>query len=452
MKKLVLVILLLTNGVFASIESEVVKDRFQKKDGVVIDTWLNQIWQDQPDNINLARAADLIKASSSSRYRDKLVTDNRYCQNLKLYNKSNWRIPKRDELLQVHRNAKNKFKYISDGYYWTDQVVGRPIPIIAVIYRYLDVREALLKHTLHVRCVSGDKIYRSKMQEIANNAKREKKVKKEEYVYKKYSKSESIKEVEFFLNNYKDIRKKYYKNIEKKAQKLYTKEYQDISKQNNIVGYEWFIKTYPKASEAREALAKIYKLAFSKTKDIGTIKAYNTFIYSYPLAPQVKKANDLAYKIEEKKYTDLGMLGFFGKEEKLEKKARKLLIKAKQIERYPADNDIENREAGYLIVANRMYTLLQDKFDDTDATLRYLESQEFKDFVHTFRNIMRDIKHTLNQIQDNTSKSSRYIKELVEVSSKGFSDAKSDREMASYYTKEHRKWEKFMHSRDKGYN
>jgi DNA-binding ferritin-like protein len=92
-----------------------------------------------------------------------------------------------------------------------------------------------------------------------------------------------------------------------------------------------------------------------------------------------------------------------------------------------------------------MYELLQKEFIESEATLRHLESQEFKDFVKDFRYVMKNIQRTLNQTNN-------YIKEVVSISKRGFEDAKADREMAAYYTKQHRDWEKFMHFRDKGYN
>lgn len=227
--------------------------------------------------------------------------------------------------------------------------------------------------------------------------------------------------------------------------------YNIVTKKNNISGYQWFVKTYPDATQVKDAFSNIYELAYDKAKAIDTIKAYNTFIYMYPAAPQVKDANDIAYKMEVKKYADLGMFGFYDKDAKMEKRARKLLIKAKLIERYPKDNDLQDKGAGYIIVANRMYQLLQDKFDDTDATLRYLESQEFKDFVSTFKDTMSDIQRTLHKIEKNTGDTAHYTKKLIDISSQGFANAHADREMASYYAKQHRKWQKFMHFRDKGY-
>jgi hypothetical protein len=126
-----------------------------------------------------------------------------------------------------------------------------------------------------------------------------------------------------------------------------------------------------------------------------------------------------------------------------EKKSRALLIKAKQIERR-GNEYYGDKKAGYVMITNRMYDLLQEEYNDTDATLRFLESEEFKDFVRTFKSVMRSMNDKLNDI-------SRYSSEILEVSKQGFSEANTDRDMSAYYTKQHREWEKNMHLRDKGY-
>ncbi|MBL0721129.1 MAG: hypothetical protein JJV88_00955, partial [Sulfurovum sp.] len=227
-----------------------------------------------------------------------------------------------------------------------------------------------------------------------------------------------------------------------------------------------FINKYPKGPQIKDAIKSIHKLAYKKAKQINTISAYNTFIIAYPFASQVKDANDKAYAIESKKYTDIGMLGgFFQKEAKMEKKARKLLIKAKQIQRTSKDYN-GNAKSGYILVTNRMYQLLEDKFDDSEATLRYLESQEFLDFTKLFKSTMNNIQNVLNIIKENTNSIanntssiannsadiSKYARETVYISKQGFEDAKADREMTKYKNEEHHKWDKRMHLMEKGYN
>jgi DNA-binding beta-propeller fold protein YncE len=259
----------------------------------------------------------------------------------------------------------------------------------------------------------------------------------------------AIDEYVWFLDTYPKA-----SQIKKAQQKLY----ELVEKQNNIAGYEWFIKTYPKAPQVKEAIANMHKLAFEKAKNIDSITAYNTFIISYPMAQEVREANELAKDLERYKYTDAlpswfrsimpdfladifnAIFGIFSNDEK---KSRALLIKAKQIERQ-GNEYYGDKKAGYVMITNRMYDLLQEEYNDTDATLRFLESEEFKDFVRTFKSVMRSMNDRLNDI-------SRYSSEILEVSKQGFSEANTDRDMSAYYTKQHREWEKNMHLRDKGY-
>jgi len=264
-----------------------------------------------------------------------------------------------------------------------------------------------------------------------------------DHIYKLIEKKNNITEYEYFLDKFPSS----YKSID-----ALNTIYKLTKTENNISGYEWFISKHPKAPQVVDAIKNIHKLAYNKAKSINTISAYNTFVYAYPFASQVRDANDKAYEIEAKKYTDIGLLGgFFQKETKMEKKARKLLIKAKQIERTAQDYS-GNAKAGYIIVANRMYQLLQEKFDDSEATLNYMNSLEFKDFTNSFKKAMKDIKYILNQINSNTFDISRYAQESINISKQGFEDSKADRAMSRYKNEEHTKWEKRMHLREKGYN
>jgi hypothetical protein len=288
----------------------------------------------------------------------------------------------------------------------------------------------------------------SKHKEIIQKAKK--------ILTEKVLKTDIIKNVKKFVSIYPNIMPKEFKDL---LNKLYQKEYQKVEKENNIAGYEWFIKTYSKAPQVKEAISKIHELAFEEAEDIDTISSYNTFIIAYPTATHVKQANEEANDLEYYKYIDTlpswlraimpdflasiftSVFGIFSSDEK---KSRALLIKAKQVER--AGNEYYgSKRAGYVIITNRMYDLLQKEYDDTDATLRHLESQEFKDFVRTFKSVMRSISSQLDNI-------SRYSSEILEVSKKGFSDANADRDMSEYYNEKHREWEKNMHLRDKGYN
>jgi len=195
----------------------------------------------------------------------------------------------------------------------------------------------------------------------------------------------------------------------------------------------------------------MYQLAYAKAKEINTISSYNTFIIAYSTAKEVKRANKNAYKLELEKYTDLGMMSFVGSEGKLEKKAIKLLTKAKQMEKTSKEKR-NGFKIGYLIIANRMHGLLQDKFGDTDAALRYLESQEFLDFSKSFKKMMTGITKTINRIEKSEFDLEIHTVKIMDISRKGFADSKSDREMKAYHQKKSTQWDKLMRYRNKGYN
>lgn len=435
MKKIILG-LSLAISLFASVESEVENSRFSHKNGVLIDSF---------SNIEILDDNGVLK-------RKKLWNDAQlYCKNLVFDGKSDWRLTKKFELIYLY-NIKENFKYklnlISDS--WNNHSDGYFIGITnkgnnPYNLNFWDGRENWNPsyYSYFFRCIRNSNFSNSRELEIRIKTNRniaiKKYLKNATIKYRIIKEQNTIKAYQSFINKYPGA-----KQIKEAWQNIYKLTYNDVKSQNNISGYEWFISKYPKAPQVKEAIKNIHKLAYDKAKSINTISAYNTFIISYPTASQVKKANDRAYKLEEKKYTDLGMLGFFGKEAKLEKKARKLLIKAKQIERKSKDYS-GDAKAGYIIVANRMYQLLQDKFDESDATLRYLESQEFKDFVDTFKRVMNNISYKLSNIE-------RYSSEILSTSKQGFEDAKADREMSRYKSEEHAKWEKRMHLKDKGYN
>ena len=195
----------------------------------------------------------------------------------------------------------------------------------------------------------------------------------------------------------------------------------------------------------------MHEIMFSNAKKLNTITAFNTFIINYPTAVQVKLASENAMEIERELYTQFGLFSFLSMDKEKEKKARKLLIAAKQIERYPSDNKLpRNQRAGYMMVADRMYDLLQDEFDEADATLRHLESQEFKDFARNLRTTLDRISNTLERIESNTKIAVDYAKEAVDVSRKGFAEAGADRAMSEYHTRKYREWKRYLQESGQG--
>ena len=223
---------------------------------------------------------------------------------------------------------------------------------------------------------------------------------------------------------------------------VYKNIYKLVLDNKNIAGLQWFIDEYPKSEKSRNALQNIYKIAFEEAKSIHTIEAYNDFIVAYPYAEQVQEAQNEAYDLEENVYS--GWLSWFSSDEK---NSRALLVKSKQLERKMQDADTKARD-GYRLVIDRMNKLLQDKFPAEEATLRYLESEEFKDFYRDLKKSLASIEDTLKRIDSNTSDLNSTLQNQSRMMDSHFRKAAQSKEMAAKYTEQHRFWERYM--RDQG--
>ena len=219
---------------------------------------------------------------------------------------------------------------------------------------------------------------------------------------------------------------------------VYNNIYRLVLDNKNIAALQWFIDEYPKSEKSRNALQNIYKIAFEEAKSIHTIEAYNDFIVAYPYAEQVQEAQNEAYDLEENVYS--GWLSWFSGDEK---NSRALLVKSKQLERKMNEADTEARD-GYRLVIDRMNKLLQDKFPAEEATLRYLESEEFKDFYRDLKKSLASIEDTLKRIDSNTSDLSSTLKNQNRMMDSHFRKAAQSREMAAKYTEQHRIWERYL--------
>ncbi len=215
-----------------------------------------------------------------------------------------------------------------------------------------------------------------------------------------------------------------------------------VKKENNISGFEWFINKYPKSKHIKESINRIHQLAFDKAKDINTISAYNTFIITYPYAKETKQAIQVSYDLEKNNYSKL--------RKNDEGKARLLAVRIKKLT-IRMNKETEKNRDGYKLVIDRMGRLLTERFEATDASLRYYESKEFTDFASNFDSTMKNIMSVMHRIEKNTSNLGSYAKQILKVAQNGFDNAKSDRAMSEYYAKQHRDWEKFMHLKKYGY-
>jgi hypothetical protein len=395
MKKLTIGLLLiaLSLDVFASIESEVEAERFQREGDVLIDTFSGLSWQDNRTIKNFKGNWQSAKTN---------------CKHLSLNGKNNWRLPTITELKYAYK-IKNKFKNIASDVYWSssnreDRISGAWNVHFGWNGEDVNANKVNVFHALCNKTLEG---------------------------IKKFDNFNILK------NKIDSTRKSKINDYKINA----SKNYKVVKQQNNISGHEWFINKYPSASQTKEAIKNIHKLAYKKAKEINTISSYNTFIISYPYAKQIKDAIEKSSVLETKKYENI--------KKDDERKARLLAVKIKKltIQAKKSSNDI-----GYQIVINRMSNLLTTKYEETDASLRHYESKEFTDFASKFESTMNDIKNVLNKINNNTQDLGKYAKQMIEVAKDGFASANVDRDMSSYKLEQHEKWEKFMHFRDKGYN
>jgi hypothetical protein len=174
--------------------------------------------------------------------------------------------------------------------------------------------------------------------------------------------------------------------------------YAFVCEQNNVPGYAWFIKEFLSEPQAVDALRRMYAEAFRLAKKQNTVEAYNDFIIAYPLAQEVKEATALAYALEKKAFAK----GFFTSGES---QARALLIKSKLISRKSGEVSAEMRP-GYLLIVKRMNELLENEFPSEEATLRHLESEEFKVFSREIREALASMDNKLGTINSSLASQS----------------------------------------------
>lgn len=215
---------------------------------------------------------------------------------------------------------------------------------------------------------------------------------------------------------------------------VFNKVYQRVKEADNIASYQWYIKHVPQSEHTQEALLTLYKRAFELADDRGTIASYNDFIIAYPFAPQVNQATNNARELEEDEYSS-----YFSSDEEL---SRRLLVRSKQISRIANQYRYDN--TGYLLVIDRMNTLLQDMYPGQDATLRHLESEEFKDFHRDFSRAMRSLSTKLDNINDNVKDLKRHVAKQSDMIEQHFEKAAQDRETADELTRQHRMWERYL--------
>jgi len=199
---------------------------------------------------------------------------------------------------------------------------------------------------------------------------------------------------------------------------------------DSVSSYAVFVQRYPLAKEAVEATERIYSMLFKKAKEKNTVKAYNEFVYACPLAQQVKEANEKAYELEKEKYTDIGILGFVGKDEKMNKQARKLLIEAKNIfDSAKIRMNINIHNAGHHIVIGRMYELVRSEFGETNAALTLQESENIDEFKKRYQEFIYSLTKKDGDWESRIQSRKSIIDQINEV----VGDVYADKQLTDFY-------------------
>ena len=214
--------------------------------------------------------------------------------------------------------------------------------------------------------------------------------------------------------------------------------YKEVEKAESIAAYLWFSENLPDSKQAKAAIRNMHQLAFELAESVDTVAAYNDFIIAYPWATQAQEANELARALENDEYSS-----FFSSDDEL---SRRLLVRSKQIARKAKQQSYDT--VGYLLIIERMNTLLQDNFPGAEATLRYLESEEFKDFHRDFNRAMKSLETRLDDINKSVGKLNSFIQRQSDTMNAHFDKAAQDREMASELTRQHRLWERYLQKQE----
>jgi hypothetical protein len=175
-------------NIFASVESEVEDKRFHHKNDTLSDTFLNIIWQNNKDIINLEFTWE---------------EANKYCSNLILNNIENWRLPTYNELESIHYYRLQEKKLIKHSYWSSSKGINNWHKTRIIVDRYYNhgfggKGYSTKSAKYNVQCISRDTNNIIKSVTIRNVLKS-----KKELFYKKYFISPNSFKENFitFINN-----------------------------------------------------------------------------------------------------------------------------------------------------------------------------------------------------------------------------------------------------------
>jgi len=214
-----------------------------------------------------------------------------------------------------------------------------------------------------------------------------------------------------------------------------------VKEKNNIVGFERFAYNYSIAKEAADSLQNIYKLTYEKVKDIDTLSAYYTFIIAYPAAPQIEEIVERVYELEREIYTDYGFcfFAYLFKDNKKKKNSNKLLVEIKNYEQ-KFGKIITYDSVGYFFIIKILDTLLKNEFNDTNAAVIRLESEDYKKTSNQYKKFLSLIKENTVYSDD------ELIKEQIITIEKYLKNTTANIELKNYRSKEEDEWNNYTNS------
>ena len=95
-------------------------------------------------------------------------------------------------------------------------------------------------------------------------------------------------------------------------------------------------------------------------------------------------------------------------------------------------------------MVKRMNDLLEEIFPAEDATLRHLESEEFRRFSDDLKTSLASINDTLKQIQSNSQNITKILQNQAQSMDSYFKDSMQAKRLSEEYTKAHRDWERYV--------